>query len=263
MPTDPFADISSSNVAAWAGSLRSGGLSGGVTVAGLRAAAPLAPASTTAYLVSLSDQGWAPKQIAFLLEQIVLARESRPRASHLLDLVLSGPEVEGVPTRRTGAVYRELVEQAESEIILASYAIHNGSDIFAPLAARMEALPDLKVTAYLDIPRKYGDKTYDSQIVSGYLHEFRQKHWPSGTREPELLYFKSALEREWRSRASMHAKVVLTDRKVAFISSANLTSAAQQKNLEAGIIVHCEATCRRLCDYFAKLEENGTFSVAI
>jgi len=48
----------------------------------------------------------------------------------------------------------------------------------------------------------------------------------------------------------MHAKVVLIDGRKVFVSLANLTSAAQKKNVEVGVIVENVSTASRVRDLF-------------
>jgi phosphatidylserine/phosphatidylglycerophosphate/cardiolipin synthase-like enzyme len=39
------------------------------------------------------------------------------------------------------------------------------------------------------------------------------------------------------ARASLHAKCVVIDGRIAFVGSANLTEAAQRRNIEVGLVV--------------------------
>jgi phosphatidylserine/phosphatidylglycerophosphate/cardiolipin synthase-like enzyme len=53
----------------------------------------------------------------------------------------------------------------------------------------------------------------------------------------------------------MHAKVVIIDREVALVTSANFTEAAQNRNMEAGVIVRQRNQVVRLRSYFEGLIE--------
>lgn len=57
----------------------------------------------------------------------------------------------------------------------------------------------------------------------------------------------------------MHAKVVIVDRRRVLITSANLTKAAQLKNIEAGVIIDDVNTANKLTNYFTGLAESGEF----
>jgi phosphatidylserine/phosphatidylglycerophosphate/cardiolipin synthase-like enzyme len=69
-------------------------------------------------------------------------------------------------------------------------------------------------------------------------------------------------EPDQKARAAMHAKVVVVDRKVAFVSSANLTERAQERNIEVGALIREESLARQLAEYFEGLEREGVLRSA-
>ena len=50
--------------------------------------------------------------------------------------------------------------------------------------------------------------------------------------------------------ASLHAKCIVVDKGLAFVSSANFTEAAQTKNIEVGVLIRSPAFARRLSEHF-------------
>ena len=58
-------------------------------------------------------------------------------------------------------------------------------------------------------------------------------------------------------RASLHAKCVVVDRQVAFVSSANFTEAAQERNIEVGVLLRVPALAEQLEWHFQALMEAG------
>jgi phosphatidylserine/phosphatidylglycerophosphate/cardiolipin synthase-like enzyme len=60
----------------------------------------------------------------------------------------------------------------------------------------------------------------------------------------------------------MHAKVVVVDRKVLFVTSANLTPRAQSDNIELGVVVRHEPAARAVCEYFEVLRIGGMVTKA-
>ena len=56
-------------------------------------------------------------------------------------------------------------------------------------------------------------------------------------RLPDLFYDPRSLAQDESNRASLHAKCVVVDGVKAFIGSANLTEAAQLRNIEIGLVV--------------------------
>jgi len=207
-------------------------------------------------LAQLASTGMRGPQVALLIEAVVSARERAPDPHQLLDLVLSGPEVPGIPTADTAAVMRTLFEEATSEVLLVGYVIHNGEQLFAPLAERMGRFPSLKVVFCLDIPRHYTDTSLGSEIVHRFAHEFRSKHWPWPDL-PQLYYDPRSLDTSTSERSSLHAKCLVIDRRAALVTSANFTEAAQDRNIEAGVLVRHAPFAERLASYFDALRRSG------
>lgn len=208
--------------------------------------------AVAAALDELQQSGWTPVQVATLLSSMAASRESAARPEQFLDIVLSGPEVPGVPTRDTAAVYRTLIADADEELILIGYAVYNGKKLFEPIAARWEERPTMRVRLILNIGRKYKDTSLDSEIVRRFCLEFSRDHWP-WERKPDLYYDPRALAPEPKQRTSLHAKCLIVDRKTALVTSANFTEAAQKRNIEAGVIVSHAPFAARMADYFDRL----------
>jgi phosphatidylserine/phosphatidylglycerophosphate/cardiolipin synthase-like enzyme len=55
----------------------------------------------------------------------------------------------------------------------------------------------------------------------------------------------------------LHAKCVVVDKQVAFVSSANFTEAAQVRNIEAGALVRSARFASRLAHHFEALAAAG------
>lgn len=78
-------------------------------------------------------------------------------------------------------------------------------------------------------------------------------------KRPAIHYLAASLDSDWKSRASMHAKLVIIDQSTVLLTSANLTRAAQTKNIEAGVIIHDHRTAIRLSNHFQSLVNSGEF----
>lgn len=207
-----------------------------------------------ACLEDLAATGMQSAHIAHLIDAVVRERQRSPDLALLFDLVLSGPEVGGVPTADTAAVVNGLIGEANEEILLIGYAVHNGKKLFAPLAQRIAAIPSMRVIFYLNVARPYGDTSLDMEILRRFISDFREKHWPA--RElPEIYYDPRSLAMSPAERASLHAKCLIIDRKAAIITSANFTEAAQRKNIEVGVTLRHQPTVHRLVSYFEALRQ--------
>ncbi len=237
-------------------SLNHGGLQHGITKAGLEKAVPsLAPNDVSAIL-DLATKGWNTEQLSYLFSTLEQAKAAIEPLSHVIDLVLSGPSVAHCPTRTTKAVFSELVSGANTEVIIVCFALYNGLTLLRPLADCMDSNRNLKVRLILNISRNRGDTTDSAQLVAKFKHEFTNGTWP-GIRLPELWYFPQALEMDWKTRASLHSKVIIVDRKRLFIGSANLTDAAHDKNIETGVILESSKNAERIASYYESLADKG------
>jgi hypothetical protein len=248
--------LSTPALRALAASLRSGPLSLGISRhAVTQVAGSIAP-DVEVCLQSFCNAGMSPAQIALVVEAIAEGRDKVVDPTKIVELVISGPEVPGVPTSDTAATMRTLIVEATQEILLVGYAVHNAESLFEPLALKMATSPALRVVFCLDISRKWTDTSLDSEIVRRFAQDFREKHW-RWPDLPQLFYDPRSLSGNSRHRSSLHAKCVVVDRSAALITSANFTQAAQHRNIEAGLLVRHPAVVERLACYFEGLIDSG------
>lgn len=246
---DALYELPEASLRALAASLKGGPLSVGLTALAVQ---PFAGGAATGVLRSLEilmSQGLGLNHIALLLETLAGLHARLDKSRSHCDIVLSGPDVPSVPTADTGAVMQTLIAEAKQSIVLVGYAVHNGRRLFASLAERMRASPQLQVVMYLDIGRPHTDTSLSSEIVTRFAAEFRVKHWP-WPQIPTILYDPRALLEDTEIRASLHAKCVIVDQNAALITSANFTEAAQRRNIEAGVLLRDASMVRRLAAYF-------------
>lgn len=199
-------------------------------------------------LQELSKDGMAPAHLVLLLESILATRASRPSGGDVLELVCTGPHPDGVSSRDTGVVVRELFGAAEQEVLVVGYAVHRGKEVFRALADRMAERPQMVVRMVLDVSRHPTDTTSSAELVARFSHRFRTQEWP-GERLPELFHDPRSLSTDRAMRSSMHAKCVVIDRRTAFVSSANFTEAAQVRNVEVGALIHSSRFAGQLWDH--------------
>ncbi len=249
---EALSNISSGNLRALAASLKDGALSSGITRQALFHVIGPDVDQVYPFLEGLLKQGFNPGQAGVLVESFVTGRDDSKAVDHLFDLVLSGPEVPGVPTSDTALVFDRLVEKAKTEILMVGYAVYNGKQLFQRLAQRMESEP-LTVTFHLDISRGMKDTSLESEIVQRFMQDFLTKQWP-GKSAPKVFYDPRALSLDKHRRASLHAKCVIIDATEALITSANFTRAAQIKNIETGILIRHKRLVSRIHSYFIGLQ---------
>ncbi len=124
------------------------------------------------------------------------------------------------------------------------------------MAEQKAKRPNLRVVFHVDLPRKHGDTTAADVLVLRFAEEFSKKQWP-WTPFPEVYFDPRALETDSKIRASLHAKVVVVDRKKLLLTSANFTEAAQLKNVEMGLLCSMPHLAERVCAYLEGLRHSG------
>lgn len=251
--------LSASDLRTLSTTLQMGRLKPPFTALGIQRYCPNSDATAiAAVLQAFADAGATPAALAMTLA--LLADTKTPGSTDdLVDLVWTGPETPEAPSRDTGAVVRELFLSAREHILVAGYAVYQGKDVFRTLAKRMDEYPELKVEMYLDIQRGHKDTTIAEDLVRRFAHRFRTEQWP-GARFPELYYYPLSLEMDPKQKAALHAKCVVVDRTVAFVSSANFTEAAQNRNIEVGALIKSPAYAARLVHHFQALAAAGLLS---
>lgn len=184
-------------------------------------------------------------------------RELRSETGRL-ELVMTGPEPPGSMIRDTAVVVRQMFSHAARSICICGFAVYQGKDIFAALANRMEALPELNVRMYLNIDRPHGDTSPSELLLAKFQKRFRENQWPENMRLPEVFYDPRPLADDDASKsACLHAKFVISDSQHVFLSSANFTEAAQQRNIEAGVLLDSSVLARDMESHFQSLIEYG------
>lgn len=249
-----LAGISTSNLIAFATALDAGWISAASPDTQFHTYAGDQASALREWLRELSATGFTPAQGARLVLAVQAGRERDQSLAP--DLVVSGPDVPGVPTADTYAVVQSLFQEATTEVVIAGYAFYNARRLFERLAEQRDKHPDLKILMHVDVPRKHGDTTSGTALLARYAEEFREKHWP-WLPMPEIYFDPRALQTETRAHASMHAKMVAIDRRKILITSANFTEAAQQRNVELGVLCSLPYLAERVCNYFAGLRQSG------
>jgi len=190
-------------------------LAGPAMVAQTLQSASSAPVLRAAQLTREAvDAGDGP-YLAGLLRGVRMAKADVPA----LRAVWTGPESAAASGRLTLAVVADLLSEAADEVLLVSYAAYPAPDIVAALTAAVAR--GVSVTLLLE---REGDAP---DGFHGHANPF------AGVAATRLRW-----RRQDRAEgASLHAKMVVVDRRVALVGSANITSSAMLKNLECGLLV--------------------------
>lgn len=190
-----------------------------------------------------------PANHAHALVSAVLAERTFRLRPHL-ELVWSGPEAAQAQSRDTRQVLRELFAAAEHTVIIAGFAFWEASAIFEPLYQRALAMKlEIEFFIHLDPTGKNHQMTPEN---------FFRYTWPWKDVRP-TVYFDARAGGD-TEQGSMHAKCVVVDDAATFITSANFTTAAQNTNVELGVVIHDHEFATRTAAQWRSLCARGLFS---
>jgi phosphatidylserine/phosphatidylglycerophosphate/cardiolipin synthase-like enzyme len=197
--------------------------------------------------------------LANCLEIAADALASRPQLDELVDLVTTGPDAGGIANRSTAVVVSDLFRNAQESVLIAGYAVYQGQKVFQALAERMKEIPALQVRMFLDVARRQGDTSSAEALISKFVHQFKSGQWPNGMPLPQVYCCKRFLGDVNGKFASLHAKCTVVDNQRVFVSSANFTEAAQQRNVEVGLLLQSRVVCQRILRFFDALTDAAYF----
>lgn len=209
------------------------------------------PAELLADLDQLDGLGITGRAAAAWLRTTAQAARRVPT----VDLAWSGPEVAGLHARDTRRVYEELMGSAERSLWASTFAFFDGPQAFAVLARRMDDRPALSVTLLLNIQRRRGDTTSPAHLVRRFADRFWTTDWP-GAAHPNVYYDARSLDPDGPAGV-LHAKAVVADEKSLFVTSANLTEAALDRNIELGLLVRDRPLALSVTGHFQGLIDRG------
>lgn len=206
----------------------------------IRAMSDVSPAANVqAHVVDLSEAWKRVPDLPGLAIALSLtagcAVASTVRASQRLEIAWTGPAVGIVNARSTAQVFIETVRAARSSLLCLSFAAYHDPVIVREIASAVAR--GVEVSLILDDPEQSGGAlSADARRVFESLGERAAFYvWPADQRPVVGI-----------GLARLHAKALIADHHVAFVTSANLTGAAMQKNIELGLVVHGGAIPRDL-----------------
>lgn len=210
-------------------------------------------------LATVAGAGRDPGGIAWALRMLVEDRADGRARWDGIELCWTGPDDVVTETRDTGAVARQLFGEATRTLLVATYALDSGpkaAALLAVLRERMLALPDLRVTFFVNHGREHGDDRATATILRERATWFTEEVWPWNPR-PQVFYDRRAMEPTLGPKACLHAKCIVRDEEQTLVTSANLTEAAQERNIEAGVIIADGGFARKVTRQFETLVERG------
>jgi phosphatidylserine/phosphatidylglycerophosphate/cardiolipin synthase-like enzyme len=194
-----------------------------------------ARASLASEFSSLQALGFTPPTLAVTLEALADDAAARQRAIDQIQLVWTSPDEEGPHVRDTSVVVRQLLSEARQSLWISTYSIFNGQEVFLPVEEAWSVRPELEVVLILNVPPDEKNGLHEDAAVEKYAKAFWKYHWP-WARKPAVFYDPRGPEKTPTSPACQHAKCILVDAVTAFITSANFTESAHERNIELGVL---------------------------
>ncbi len=252
-PGEVLAQLGSGDLLSLANALRSKRLAPPFSSASLsRITGPTMAPPVVAALQALVDRGVGAEGLADAIDLLVEALDTRPRVEDLAQLVMTAPTESGAYHRDTRVVVTDLFRRATHSVLVAGYAVHQGKKIFEELASRMQAIPLLQVRLFLNLAVREDDAS-SSASVARFAREFRDRHWPENHRLPEVYFDRRALDAPMGPPVAFHAKCVILDEREVFVSSANFTEAAQNRNVELGVLLTSPILAKQATVFLSEL----------
>lgn len=155
------------------------------------------------------------------------------------ELVWTGPTTPFVSARRTEQALLQVINSAEQSLFITSFVAYDVSTIVKALNAANDR--GVSITMLLESSQDHG-----GSINIDVIGKMR------GLVPGAQLY-------AWRDKTAdfadgrVHAKVAVADIVSCFITSANLTGYAMDKNMEAGVLISGGRIPRLLCDHLQSL----------
>ena len=189
-----------------------------------------------------------PLHIALMLRAFAAGAQAARGSSLPVEMVVSGPDATG-GARDTGVVMRQLFAKARERVLAVGFAVRQGKAVFKILADRLDNDDSFEAILCIDVRRQHGDTSINRDILRRFANEFVGNEWP-GNRLPRVYYDPRSLDPAGRTASSMHAKCVVIDGREALVTSANFTEAAQERNIELGLLVSSQSVARKIEEHF-------------
>lgn len=164
---------------------------------------------------------------------------SKSAAEQISELVWTGPTTPFVSARRTEQVLLQVIGTARSTLFITSFVAYDIAVIVTALNSASNR--GVSISMLLELSENHGGSiSFDSIGKMKALI-------------PAARFYV------WRDKASqfsdgrVHAKVAVADGKMCFITSANLTGHAMEKNMELGVLISGGKIPQQISDHLMSL----------
>jgi phosphatidylserine/phosphatidylglycerophosphate/cardiolipin synthase-like enzyme len=187
------------------------------------------------------------RTVAVALQTAALSEKCH-RDSQSVELVWTGPEIEGIPFRRTEQAIQQVLDSAKHRITLVSYAVYKIPRIREALVRA--AHRGVRIKVIVETPNRIeGQAEYDTiQALGDQVAAVSSVYyWPEAQRARDKA----------NKPGILHVKCAVADGRSLFLSSANLTEYAFTINMELGLLVAGGPLPCRVEEQFDRMIELG------
>ena len=167
-------------------------------------------------------------------------------AEQSIELVWTGPTTPFVAARRTEQALLQVINGAHKTLYMTSFVAYDISSVVKALNNAIDR--GVRVGMLLEASQAHGGNV----SVDG-IGKMRAL-------VPLAKLYAWNLKAQQFADGSVHAKVAVADRAVSFITSANLTGYAMERNMEAGVLITGGHIPRLLEDHLQSLIETNVIS---
>ena len=168
------------------------------------------------------DTSVSPNELAMMLRAAghVVARAA---AEHSIELVLTGPTTPVIAARRTEQALLQVINSAKATLFITSFVAYDITSIVNAL--NNASARGVSVCMLLELSKEHG-----GSITVDAIGAMRRL-------APSAKLYAWNEKNEQFSGGRVHAKIAVADGKTCFITSANLTGFAMERNMEAGVLI--------------------------
>jgi phosphatidylserine/phosphatidylglycerophosphate/cardiolipin synthase-like enzyme len=183
---------------------------------------PVARAALESFITAWQDTALSGDVVAGMLLAAAHTRQRSQRDCNV-ELVWTGPTTPFVATRRTEQVLLDLIQQAKRELFVVSFVAYDVPSVIAAINLATDRGVDTRILVEASVTQG-GSLLVDpvatmrNAVPSAKLYVWTDRPHPF-------------------TNGRVHAKVAVADDAIAFLTSANLTGHALEKNMEAGVLL--------------------------
>jgi cardiolipin synthase A/B len=170
----------------------------------------------------------------------------RSKAEQELELVWTGPPGPTIATRRTEQALLEVVNAATKRLFVTSFVAYSVPSVMK--AFERAIARGVRLSMLLELS-EYDGGRISFDVIGKMKAALPAAHIYSWTGKDERF-----------AGGKVHAKIAVADEAICFVSSANLTGHAMERNMEAGVLIRGGAVPRDLHRHLEALETSNVIA---